>query len=161
MTPVPERNAWTEFWQAVRERAAAADHGLRQWGAAVREEPALIWQTSAIRYGTYSMGGLFLLLILKAGVGMLQLPEPANVQPRASTALFNVICSNPQCGKHFVIKRKFRFRKFPVDCPTCKVKSGYQALRCTSDQCRGRLVLAAEEDGGLYCSQCGKLIAER
>ncbi|MEE9295882.1 MAG: hypothetical protein V3W34_13100 [Phycisphaerae bacterium] len=159
--PAPQRNQWAEMWEAARERTSTASHQLRQWGVAVREEPVLIWQTPAVRYGLYALGGLVLFLVLKTAMGMLQLPTPEHFQPRAKTAHFQVLCSNPACGKYFVIERRFKFRKFPVTCPYCREPSGHRALRCTSKTCRGGMVIAVEEDGRLYCSKCGEPIGNR
>lgn len=159
--PAPERNQWLEAWEATRERADAAREQIRQWWEDVRQEPSLFWQTVAIRYIAYALVGLAGVATLRTVVGALQPPDAGVFQPRATTANFDVICYNPDCGKHFVIKRKFRFHKFPVTCPFCKQKTGQHALRCSSDTCRGKLVITVEEEDTIYCTECDAVLGHR
>ena len=156
--PAPHHNRWAETWEALKESASASRHGLRRWCDEARVEPTLIWQTPAVRYVAYALGGLVTFLALSSAIGMLQLPVPEHVQPRAKTAHFQVICSNPACGKYFLIERKFRFSKFPVSCAYCRELAGHRALRCSSDKCLGAMAIVVEEDGKTYCSQCGEEI---
>ena len=159
--PAPEHNHWVELWQATKEQAEAARGHLLEWLEAVREEPALIWATMPVRYTVYGVGGLTAIFLLRAVVGGLQVPAPAMTQPRATTAHFDVVCSSPDCGHHFVIERKFKFRKFPVRCPYCEQDSGQRALRCNSATCRGRLVMTGVEDGEIFCAQCGAALGRK
>lgn len=123
---------------SVRLRAA-------EWVEACREEPALIWQTPAVRYLVYTCGGMVALWIVLALIGSM---APKDVVPRARTADFHVVCTNPSCGKHFVINRKFGFDDFPVDCPRCQQRTGEQAVRCTGGPRDGAWVPAKLNDQG-------------
>ncbi len=159
--PAPQRNRWLETWEAVKERKAAMRDGLRQWSEAVKAEPELIWQTPAVRYTVYGIGALITILILRTAMNMLQPVDVSRFQPRAKTAHFDVICSNPDCGRHFVIQRRFKFHKFPVTCAYCSQLAGQRALRCASDSCSGRLAMTIERDKQLHCVKCGAMVGRR
>ena len=159
--PAPERNRWAEWWGIAKERSESARVGFNEWCQACREEPSLIWATPAVRYTTYVIAGLIAALVIRAVVEMIQPVPTSEMTPRARTAHFDVICTNPECGRHFVIDRKFGYDSFPVTCPYCKQKTGYHALRCNSERCRGRLVPTIEVDGEFRCPICGEPIGER
>ncbi len=159
--PAPGRNRWSEWWEIARERHEAVRVGFNNWFEACREEPTLIWQTPAVRYTTYVVGLLIAALMVRAVIEAIQ-PIPTDAMtPRADTAHFDVICTNPDCGRHFIIDRKFGYDNFPVRCPYCNQESGRHALRCNSDRCRGRLVPTIESDGEYRCPICGEPIGER
>jgi len=136
-------------WPVVRKH-------FDQWLAAVREEPALIWQTVAIRYAVYGLSATVVVLVAAKAIALLTPPPPASARPVASTADYHVVCSNQQCGHHFVIHRKFGFRGFPVPCPECSKETGMQARKCPSPQCQGRWVTPQRSDGALQCPRCGQ-----
>ena len=152
--PAPERNRWMEWWEITRSRKEAARIGLREWWEAVKAEPELVWQTPAVRYTTFLIGALIAVIAVRTAIDMLQPVDPALMTPLAKTANFDVICSNARCGRHFIIERKFKFRKFPVSCPYCELKTGQRALRCTSKTCRSKLVLTVRVDGQVHCADC-------
>ncbi|MFH0980893.1 MAG: hypothetical protein V2A79_05070 [Planctomycetota bacterium] len=135
-----------EGWLSVRAR-------FDEWKDAVCENPALIWATPAVRYATYTVGGLIALWVLTWGLGKLQ--PPSTARPPAKTADFHVRCTNPACGDHFVINRKFGFDDFPVVCPKCKQKTGAQAWRCVSSTCHSRWVVPVMQDAEYRCPHCG------
>lgn len=136
-----------EQWPVLRHRAA-------EYAVEVREDPGLLWQSAGVRYGVYIGGGLVLLWIVMAVAGALVPPAPKGVQPRATTADFHVICQNTACGHHFVIRRDFGFRKFPVVCPKCQQPMGARAYLCTSKECRARWVVPQVIEGQSYCPEC-------
>ncbi len=144
-----------EWLLLVRKQLPVARRHLQDWLAAVRQEPVLIWETVAVRYAVYGLAGVVLLWGVTRVPGMLTPPPPANARPEATTADFHVVCSGAQCSHHFVIHRKFGFRKFPVECSRCKRKTGVQARRCHSPTCQGRWVAPQKVDGALCCSVCG------
>lgn len=158
--PAPGRNRWSEFRETARERRDIARHEFNEWFNAAKQEPSLIWQTPAVRYGVYLIGGAMALLAAKTAIGLLQ-PSPKEVVPRATTANFQVICTNQGCWHHFMIERKYRFKGFPVECPKCHQASGQQAMRCDSDTCRGRLVPTTVADGRIRCVQCAADLGRR
>jgi len=157
--PAPEKNRWVEFWAIAKERKEVAKVNVAEWWTACKEEPSLIWQTPSVRYLTYLLAAILLALFLRGFIDFIQPVPRGQITPRATTAYFDVICSNPACGRHFVIERKFRFDDFPVACPHCQQQTGLRAIRCTSEQCRGRLVKTIEVDGQLKCLTCGQPIA--
>jgi len=129
----------------VRERFTA-------WGQACREEPSLIWQTPAVRYTTYVVGGLLASWLLVSVVNMF---APQNATAPARTADFHVICTNTGCGHQFVVNRKFGFDKFPVVCPRCQKATGERAIRCSGGPRDGAWVRATETpDGRLVGADC-------
>ena len=133
---------------------------LVAWSAAARREPYLIWQTPQIRYAVYGLGALAGVWLL---VWMATLLEPApsqGVRSRAQTANFHVVCSNPQCKHHFVIVRKFGFKRFPVTCTRCDQKSCQRARRCFSPTCNRRFVIPITSEARLRCSECGADLGE-
>ena len=145
------------FWEWIgilKERAPMAREHVGIWVERVREEPALVWHTPAVRYGTYTIGAMLVLWVGGALIGMM-IPQPANARPRATTADYHVICMNPYCGKEFVIRKPFGFDRFPVECPHCKQRTGERAVRCTSSMCRGRWVIPQEVDDWRRCPHCG------
>ena len=129
-------------------------HGA-EWLDACREDPRLIWQTAVIRYGVYGLGlliGIWLLITVAHSIAP---PLPVSATPEATTADFHVVCTDPNCGYHFVIHRPFGFSKFPVDCPRCERKTGEQARPCNSKTCQGRWIAPVDVDGKLTCPHCG------
>jgi hypothetical protein len=155
MMPAPGRDKWSELREGAKLKSESAQIALKEWSEAVRAEPSLLWQTLTIRYTVYAVGALTLILTLRCAVNAVQPPLPKGATPRATTAHFDVICSDEACQKHFIIERAFAFDDFPVPCPACGKDSGYQALRCVSQTCRGRLTQTYTRDDGLrYCVRC-------
>jgi hypothetical protein len=126
---------------------------LLAWFEACREEPRLIWHTTAVRVGVYLIAGLLLIKVVGL-VFSLAAPGGPEPVPFSRTADFHVVCMNEQCGHHFVINRKFGFDDFPVACPKCGKNTGMHARRCVSDTCKGRWVAPVSRVGGLYCPHC-------
>lgn len=149
-------NRLAEWLLLLREQVPAVRRRFEEWLAAVREEPALIWETLAVRYATYAAGLLVLMWLTVWAVEMITPPPPASARPAATTADFHVVCTDTACAHHFAIRRKFGFHKFPVECPKCEKKTGIRARRCGSQTCQGRWVAAHKEDGNTYCSVCGR-----
>ncbi len=148
-------NPWSEWFLLLKQQAATARQRLLDWWAAVGEEPHLIWQTVAVRYTVYGVGGLVLVWVLLKIPGMIAPPARVTARPVATTADFHVVCSNPECERHFVIHRDFGFRKFPVRCSQCAQVTGQRARKCSSPHCRGRWVAPLEQDNGMRCPRCG------
>jgi hypothetical protein len=120
---------------------------LAAWFDACRAEPVLIWQTPAVRYATYLTGGLIAAWVLSS---VLSWTAPPDAPETATTADFHVVCTNPTCGHHFVINRKFGFRKFPVTCPRCQQPTGERAVRCAGGPRDGEWVRATETEKGVW-----------
>ncbi len=150
-----ERNRLIEWYLLIREQAPVVRQRLEQWAQAVREEPALLWNTPAVRVATYVLGGLITLWMLTWAVNLAVPPQPASARPEATTADFHVICVNETCNHHFVVHREFGFRGFPVVCPQCQQETGLAARRCNSRACNGRWVAPLKSDSRLTCPQCG------
>lgn len=159
--PAPRRDRWVEWQNVARERAEAAREVLREWWVAVRAEPELFWQTVAVRYTTYAVGGLVVFWFARGAIDMVQPAGAIEASPLARTAHFDVICSNPRCGRHYIIERRFKFKRFPVACPHCQQNTGQRALRCTSKACRGKLAATIEVNGGLHCAVCSEPVGRR
>jgi len=156
--PAPRRDRWVEWREVAKQRAEAWREGLREWWQAVRAKPELFWQTVAVRYSTNALGGLTILLIGRGAIQMVKPGGQVEASPIARTAHFDVICSNPQCGRHFVVERKFKFHRYPVACPHCRQETGQRAVRCTSKSCRGKLAMTIEADDSRRCATCGELV---
>jgi len=152
------RNRLAEWLVLLRQQAPVVRRQFSGWLESVREEPALFWQTVAVRYVAYGLAGLALVWAVSAFSRMIVPPPHASAKPAATTADFHVVCSNRQCLHHYVIHRKFGFRGFPVRCPRCEQKTGMQARRCNSPICQGRWVPAQERDGRTYCPECNQPI---
>jgi len=148
-------NRLTEWVGLVRAQVPVVRQRFEEWLTAVREEPALIWETAAVRYTAYSLGAVLLVLAASWTARGLAPPPPANAKPGATTADFHVICTSPKCGHHFVIHRELGFHRFPVECPACRGKTGMQGRRCYSPTCQGRWVAPQNRDDVLYCPICG------
>ena len=142
--------ALREGWPTVRAR-------MDEWTVAVRQEPALIWATPAVRYTVYVLGGLVAVYLLTWGVGQFQPPEAA---PLAETADFHVLCTAPGCGHHFIINEEFGFDDFPVPCSKCGKESGRRAVRCASKTCGRRWVLPQVKDDEYRCPYCDGFLGE-
>jgi len=148
-------NKFVEWYEAVREHAPAMRRAVKDWWGQVREEPWLIWETPAIRYATYGIGGLLIVWSVTFAIGLLTPPLPPNARPEATTADFHVICTDSSCHHHFVINRDFGFDDFPVACPKCGKETGMAARMCNSPTCRGRWVTPVDADGKRKCPECG------
>lgn len=157
--PPPQRSRLVEWVMLLKDEWLPSQRArLVAWYEAVRAEPVLIWQTPTIRYGVYGLGGLLAVWLLVWALSLLEPPAPAEVRARARTANFHVVCTNPDCGNHFMIAREFGFKKFPVECPQCHQRTGQRAMRCNSRACRGRFVAIIEIDGELRCRECGAVL---
>ena len=154
-------NRLVEWLLLARKQWPVARRHFDDWWAAVREEPALFWQTVAVRYVVYGLSAFLLMFVLVKGVSLITPPPPASAKPAATTADFHVVCSNAKCGHHFVIHRKFGFRSFPVVCPHCKNETGIAARKCTSESCKGQWVAPQKSSDGLTCPHCGRKLDER
>ncbi len=151
-------NRLAEWIVIVRKQTPVLREHFGNWLGAVREEPRLIWETTAVRYATYVVGGAALIWLATTFSGWLAPPPPPSARPAATTADFHVVCSDAACGHHFVIHRKFGFDDFPVECPKCKRHTGVSARRCNSASCGGRWVAPVQTEQGLRCPICdGKL----
>jgi hypothetical protein len=148
-------NRLAEWLLLFRRQTPIVRERFAQWLAEVRQEPGLVWDTSAVRYTVYVLVGLILLAGARCGVRMITPPPPASAKAPALTADFHVLCSDGGCGVHFVINRKFEFSGFPVDCPRCKKTTGERAVKCYSPGCRGKWVTVDDSSGRAKCSQCG------
>lgn len=149
--PVQKESKIAEWIAALREGWPGVRVRFDEWKDTVRENPALIWATPAVRYPVYGIGALLAVWALTWAVGQLQPPEAV---PPAETADFHVLCTNPECGHHFVINEEFDFDDFPVVCPKCKKKTGQRAVRCASQTCRGRWVVPEKRGDEYYCPYC-------
>ncbi len=143
---------------ARRQTPVLRDHFL-DWVEAVREEPRLAWQTTAVRFSAYGVGGLLVIFAVTALIGSITPPPPASSRPAATSADFHVVCENQTCGHHFVIHRAFGFDAFPIPCPLCMKQTGVSARRCNSTTCGGRWVAPAARDDGHVCPHCGTILS--
>lgn len=147
-------NRLAEWLDVARSQVPGMRQRFSEWLAAVREEPVLLWHTPAVRYAVYGFTGIVLLWVVRLVPSMFGPPPPANARPAATTADFHVVCSDTQCGYHFLVHRQLGFRKFPIECPKCQRKTGTQARRCNSKTCQGRWVAPAKSNGTVYCPVC-------
>jgi len=151
-------NRFVEWYLALKEWVPTVWEGFLAWVEAVRAEPSLIWKTVAVRYAAYGVIGLMLLTIISSIPTWVVGPPPADAKPVAETADFYVICTNPLCREHFVVRRDKSFKKFPVMCPKCGQKTGVHAHKCWSDTCRGKWVAPVKIEKSLRCPECGHAI---
>lgn len=152
--PAEKPSKLSEWIQALREGAPGVKIHAAAWLEACRNEPALIWRTPAVRIVVFVIAAV--LLVKSVGWGFTLLaPGGAEPVPRAETADFHVVCTNPDCGKQFVINREFGFDDFPVTCPFCRKQSGASARNCNSTTCKGRWVAPVVGGGRLTCPVCG------
>jgi hypothetical protein len=151
--PVEEPGKISQWMHAFRMWLPSARQRSAEWYETVREEPALVWHTPAVRYGLYAIGALVLVLIVQWGIGFLSAGGP-EVQPPAKTASFHVLCSTPNCRYHFVINRKFGFDSFPVECPKCHQETGQRAYQCFSKTCNGRWTYGTQVNKQTICARC-------
>lgn len=145
-------NHLQEWWQAACSQGRDLRQRFVDWLDVVRAEPALIWQTPTVRYVVYGFVGLFVVMV---ATWLFTPAPPEGAKPEARTADFHVVCGNVRCEHHFVIRREFGFRKFPVPCPQCDQKTGMEARLCNSKTCRARWVVPERIDGGWRCPACG------
>ena len=50
-----------EWFEALRQQIPVIRRHFDEWMSAVREEPALIWQTRTVRYAVYGLGACMIL----------------------------------------------------------------------------------------------------
>jgi len=146
-----EHNRWVEWLHLVRSHVPILRRQAAEWAGEVRDEPRLLWETSAVRYVAYASVGLVLLWVVSRIPTMFGPPLPPNAKAIANTADYHVICTAEDCRHHFVIHREFGFDGFPVRCPKCQSESGRQAIRCAC----GRWVVPQIRDETPYCPACG------
>lgn len=152
--PAEKPSKLSELLDALREGTPGVKMYVGAWLEACRNEPRLIWHTPAIRIIVYIIAGILLVKSIGWGFTLLA-PGGAEPAPRAETADFHVICTNPDCGKHFVTNRDFDFNDFPVKCPFCQKESGANARSCNSTTCKGRWVSPVADGERLTCPVCG------
>ena len=148
-------NRLAEWLLLIRRQMPIVREHFAAWLEALREEPRLIWETSAVRYTVYGLAGVMLIWLATTLSGWLTPPLPPSARAAATTADFHVVCSDSRCAHHFVIHRKFGFDDFPVKCPQCQRQSGVSARRCNSAACGGRWIAPMRTDQGLQCPVCG------
>lgn len=148
-----DRNRLIEWLDILRDRVPFMRERVADWVADAREEPALVWETPAVRYTVYALGGLMLLWVASGVAGSIA-PMPTNAVPQATTADFHVVCSDNWCSQHFVVNRSFGFNQFPIPCAKCGMQTGVRSLRCYSNTCGGRWVAPLKTDEGLRCARC-------
>ncbi len=153
-----ERNRLSEWLLIFRTQAPILRQQLEAWVAAVRAEPWLFWDTTAVRYITYGVGGLILFVAVSSIPSIVGPPPPPGAHSAATQADFHVVCSDPECAAHFVVHRKFGFHDFPVLCPKCGKRTGQRALRCNSKTCQGQWVAPQPSGDTLKCPVCGKVL---
>jgi len=149
-------NRWVEWLLLIRERAPEIRTRFNEWFYSCREEPRLIWQTPPVRYAVFGLSGLIVIWIVVGLVETFAPAPPAAAQPEATTAVYHVLCTSPDCGEHFAIERHFGFRDFPVECPKCGRKTGERAFKCNSQTCQGRWVIPVMVDDQPTCPICGR-----
>ncbi len=152
-------NRFAEWLVLCSRQAPFMRRQFDDWVEDAREEPRLIWETPAVRYGAY---GLVAIVLAWGALGLansIAPPPPPDAGRLARTADFHVVCADQLCAHHFVIHKKFGFRKFPVVCPNCRQQSGLRARRCNSPACRGRWVAPVQVGDMLKCPRCGKQLA--
>lgn len=151
-------NRLAEWLMLAREQWPVLRQGVADWAAQCREEPALIWATPLVRYGTYIVLGLIGVGLVFQARNLIAPASSAVIRPRATMADFHVLCSDRSCRHHFVIHRKFGFDDFPVVCAKCKKRTGEHARPCNSQQCRRRWVAPVRTDAGQVCPYCGTVL---
>jgi hypothetical protein len=130
--PVEKESRFSLWIGAFREWAPTVRPRLTDWWHRVREEPALFFQTSNVRYAACGAAALMAILMIGWFAGALTPPAPKGAGKPSQMAQFHVICDDPACGHHFVIQRKFSFNKFPIECPKCGKKTGCRAVLSTT-----------------------------
>lgn len=158
MPHVDEESKFAKTVVAFREWLPTVKPFLAERYAFARETPGLVWRLPEVRWSIIVVGVLLIVTLLRFGFGLLSLVPEGEIQSRATTGDFQVVCTNEPCKKRFVINRKFKFDDFPVACPICKQESGSRALRCHSKTCRGQLVPTEIRSGDYACRQCGNVI---
>ncbi|UCE60607.1 MAG: hypothetical protein JSU63_02430 [Phycisphaerales bacterium] len=148
-------NPLSEWLLLFRRQAPILRQAFDEWVEEVRGEPRLIWETPAVSYSTYCVGGLLLLWIVAGVANTVAPPKPPDAGPAATTADFHVVCSNERCRHHFVVNKKFGFRGFPVTCTKCGQETGMQARKCNSAACFGRWIIPEKVGNMLKCPHCG------
>ncbi len=151
--PVGKEPKWGIILDAIREGVPSTKAKFREWFDTCREEPALFWQTPAIRYITYGALGVIGMLIVSAVAN--SCTPNIEVKEQATTTDHRIICTNPECGHMFVIDRPFDFDSYPVKCPKCSKNTGQPALRCNSQNCGGKWVVRTVRNDRFVCPQCG------
>ncbi len=145
----------------LRQNAPIARDQVKEWIGEVRQEPRLLWETSAIRYSVYGIIGVIGAWTVVLFVGLLTPAPPAGARDAAKTADYHVVCAVPACGYNFVIKREFGFDDFPVMCDRCKKETGVSGRRCYSETCQGRWVAPETVDDKQKCPLCGTLFSNQ
>jgi hypothetical protein len=151
-------NRILEWYLLAKEHLPELRRGFAEWLSLVREEPRLLWETTAFRYGVYGVSALIAIWMVTAFVGFLQ-PPNTRARREATTANYYVICTNPSCGERFMVNREFGFRDFPVECPKCRKETGMAGRKCNSKACGGVWVVPVEEGDGSKCPRCGTAFA--
>ena len=158
MPRVDEESKLAKVIVAFREWLPTVKPYLQERYAFVRDTPGLVWRLPEVKYPLIALGGLLVVGLLRFVIGFLSPVPGDSFKPQATTGDFQVVCTNEQCKKRFVINRKFKFDDFPVECPACKQHTGRRALRCHSKACRGQLVPTEIRSGDYVCRQCNKVV---
>lgn len=154
--PVSKPSKLQELIAGLREWLPGVKPRALEWWDTVREEPRLVWTSTAFRCVCLAAGGIMLLLVASTIAGWAE-PSATSVHgPAARTANFDVLCSDLNCAHRFVINRKFSFHKFPVKCTKCQQSTGQRGRRCSSATCSGKLAIPVEGELGPICNRCGE-----
>ncbi len=160
MPRTDEHNRLSQWIIALREFLPTIKPRLRDRYIPLHETPTLAWHYPEIKYTTYLLAALVMIWLVRFAIVLIQPGPPESFKPQATTADFQVFCTNPQCPSHdqlFVIHREFGFHGFPVECPVCKKLTGLRALKCFSPTCNGKLIPARYENSHWVCTVCGQV----
>lgn len=116
----------------IRAGLANWPAGYRQWREDLRQDPALLWQTPAVRIVLWIVLGIILVSGLYWAIATFT-PSGTDslfVEPTPLATLY-VACTNPDCRAHYNTKQPMDFDSWPLKCEQCGSESVYRAKLCS------------------------------
>lgn len=115
----------------LRERVADLQSDLRRWRADLREDPSLLWRTTAVRVLLWLTVGVCALVgVWYLTTGLLPAGERGEPEQATHLATLYVACTNPFCYTSYITRQPMDFDGWPLACRECGQRTVYRAKLC-------------------------------
>ena len=85
-------NGLAEWLMLVRKQLPIVREHFAAWLEAVREEPRLAWETSAVRYAAYGLAGVVSVWLATTIIGWLTPPPPPSGPTGSAASTSSIPC---------------------------------------------------------------------
>ncbi|MFQ5807967.1 MAG: hypothetical protein ACE5I3_16095 [Phycisphaerae bacterium] len=134
----------------IRAQTAELKANLRQWWADLRQDPSLLWRTTAIRISFWLTLGICALVAVRALSRSLLPHGEADAEQVTPLAILYVACTNTACYGSYTTRQPMDFDAWPLTCRECSQQTVHRAKLCA--KCRNWYATAPGDLAG--CPFC-------